>query len=55
MKSSPGCNGQIWPFSAEGLLAKQIIGRDSTVCKEAETVFKSDKYPIGHVVATCGF
>ena len=53
--NSRGCNGRKGHFSAEGLMAKQIIGRDSIVCKEAETVFKIYKYPIGHVIVTCGF
>ena len=52
---SPGSNGQNRPFSAEGPMAKQIIGRDSIVYKEAGTVLKFDKYLISHVIVTCAF
>ena len=54
-RSSPGSNGQNRPFSAEGPMAKQIIGRDSIVYKEAGTVLKFDKYLISHVIVTCAF
>ena len=49
---SPGSNGQNRPFSAEGPMAKQIIGRDSIIYKEAETVSKYEKYLISHVIVT---
>ena len=55
MYISPGSNGQNRPFSAEGPMAKQIIGRDSTIYKEAETVSKYDKYLISHVIGTFPF
>ena len=54
-KDSPGSNGQNRPFSAEGPMAKQIIGRDSIVYKEPETVSKYDKYLISHVLVTFPF
>ena len=50
---SPGSNGQNRHFSAEGPVAKQIIGRDNIIYKEAETVSKYDKYLISHVIVTC--